>query len=531
MRIIRSRIRTGSADFRKRQSEMTELVDKLAETLAEARAGGGEKYTTRHVARGKLLPRERIELLLDPGSHFLELMPLAGHTVRGTGTGGGVVGGIGVVEGVECMISASEATMKGGAVNEIGLRKGLRLQEIAEQSRLPSVNLTESAGADLPNQSKLFVPGGKTFREFTRRSREGVPSICVVFGNATAGGAYVPGMSDYAIFIKDQAKVFLAGPPLVKMATGEVVDAERLGGAEMHASVSGVADYLADDERDALRLARQIVGHINWDKPRRPLKPVEPPAYDPDELLGIVSPDLRIPFDQHEVIARVVDGSRFAEFKPKYGPTLLCGWAYLHGHLVGVLANNGILFSESANKGAQFIQLCNQRGVPLVFLQNITGFMVGREYEEGGIIKNGAKLINAVSNSQVPILTVMTGASYGAGNYGMAGRAFDPRMIFSWPNHKIAVMGGEQLAGVLEIIKRESAAKRGDEVDEKQLAMMKGMLQMQIDKESDAFFATSNLWDDGMIDPRQTRDVLGVALSATLNRPVEASTSWGVFRH
>jgi acetyl-CoA carboxylase carboxyltransferase component len=311
-----------------------------------------------------------------------------------------------------------------------------------------------------------------------------------------------------------------------------VVDDESLGGADMHSATSGVADYLAEDERDALRLARQVIGHINWDKPAFPtLQSVEPPAYDPDELLGVVSSDVRIPFDQREVIARVVDGSRFAEFKPRYGPTLVCGWAHLHGHLVGVLANNGILFSESANKGAQFIQLCNQRGIPLVFLQNITGFMVGREYEQGGIIKHGAKLINAVSNSVVPILTVMTGASYGAGNYGMAGRAYDPRMIFSWPNHRIAVMGGEQLAGVLEIIKRESAARRGEDVDEKQLAMMKGMLSMQIDKESDAFFATSHLWDDGMIDPRQTRDVLGIALSATLNRPVEASTSWGVFRH
>ena len=532
MRIIRSQIRTNSPEYQQRHAEMSELVAELNGALAEARAGGGEKYTTRHQKRGKLLPRERIELLLDPGSHFLELLPLAGHGIRGVGTGAGFIGGVGIVSGVECMISASDATMKGGAINEMGLKKGLRLQEIAEQSRLPFISLTESAGADLPNQSKLFVPGGKTFREITRRSREGIPSVCVVFGNATAGGAYVPGMSDYAIFVRDQAKVFLAGPPLVKMATGEVVDDESLGGAEMHSTLSGVSDYLADNEHDALRLARQIIGHINWDKPRHPLRgDVEPPLYSPEELLGIVSPDVRIPFDQHEVIARLVDGSKFAEFKAKYGHTLICGWAYLHGHLVGILANNGILFSESANKGAQFIQLCNQRGVPLIFLQNITGFMVGQAYEESGIIKNGAKLINAVSNSQVPILTIMTGASYGAGNYGMAGRSYDPRMIFSWPNHKIAVMGGEQLAGVLEIIKRDSAARRGEEVDEKQLAMMKGMLQMQIDKESTAFYATGHLWDDGMIDPRHTRDVLGIALSATLNREVEASTSWGVFRH
>ena len=532
MRVIPSRVRVGSEDYKSRRDAMSDLLEKLDAALADARSGGGEKYNTRHTGRGKLLPRERIELLLDPGSHFLELLPLAGHTIRGVGTGGGIVGGIGIVEGVECMITASEATMKGGAINEIGMRKGLRLQEIALQSRLPSISLTESAGADLPNQSKIFVPGGKTFREITRRSREGIPSVCVVFGNATAGGAYVPGMSDYAIFVKEQAKVFLAGPPLVKMATGEVVDDESLGGAEMHSALSGVSDYLAEDERDALRLARQVIGHIAWDKPRSGLlQAVEPPAYDPDELLGIISADVRIPFDQREVIARVVDGLRFAEFKAKYGTTLVCGWAHLHGHLVGILANNGILFSESANKGAQFIQLCNQRGIPLVFMQNITGFMVGREYEQGGIIKNGAKLINAVSNSQVPILTMMTGASYGAGNYGMAGRAYDPRMIFTWPNHRIAVMGGEQLAGVLDIIKRESASKRGEEVDEKQLEMMKGMLSMQIDKESDAFYATSHLWDDGMIDPRHSRDVLGIALSATLNRPVEPSTSWGVFRH
>lgn len=532
MRVIRSQVRPNSPEFKERQKDMRALVDELHSALAESLAGGGEKYTTRHKARGKLLPRERIEMLLDPGSHFLELMPLAGHGIRGVGVGAGNIGGIGIVSGVECMISASEATMKGGAINEIGLKKGLRLQEIAMQSRLPFISLTESAGADLPNQSKLFVPGGKTFREITRRSREGVPSICVVFGNATAGGAYVPGMSDYAIFVKEQAKVFLAGPPLVKMATGEVVDDESLGGAEMHSTLSGVSDYLATSEPDAIRLARQIVAHINWDKAHSPGPgPVEPPRYDPEELLGIISADVRIPFDQREVIARIVDGSRFAEFKSSYGTSLICGWAWLHGHLVGVLANNGILFSESANKGAQFIQLCNQRGIPLLFLQNITGFMVGRAYEESGIIKNGAKLINAVSNSQVPILTIMTGASYGAGNYGMAGRAYDPRMIFSWPNHKIAVMGGEQLAGVLEIIKRESAARRGEEVDEKQLAMMKGMLQMQIDKESNAFYATGHLWDDGMIDPRQTRDVLGIALSATLNREVAKSTSWGVFRH
>ena len=532
MRVIRTRVRPQSDEFRARRAAMQALVDTLDGALGQSREGGGGKYTERHLAKGKLLPRERIELLLDPGSHFLELMPLAGHAVRGVGTGAGVVGGIGVVSGVECVISASEATLKGGAINEIGMRKSLRLQEVGHKNRLPGISLTESAGADLPNQSKLFVPGGETFRNITRRSRDGIPSVCVVFGNATAGGAYVPGMSDYAVFVKDRAKVFLAGPPLVKMATGEVVDDESLGGAEMHARVSGVADYLATDERDGIRIAREIMAHVAWDKPVRPAPiPVEPPLYDPDELLGIASADIKVPFDQREVIARVVDGSRFEEFKKDYGPTMVTGWAYIHGQLVGILANNGIIFSESSNKGAQFIQLCSQRGIPLVFLQNVTGFMVGEEYERGGIIKNGAKLINAVSNASVPILTIMTGASYGAGNYGMAGRSYDPRMIFTWPNHRIAVMGGEQLAGVLDIIKRGAATRRGEEVDEKQLAMMKGMLQMQIEKESDALYATSYLWDDGIIDPRQTRDVLGIALSAALNRPVEASTSFGVFRH
>jgi acetyl-CoA carboxylase carboxyltransferase component len=511
---------------------MSALVATLEAAHAEARAGGGDKYVDRHRSRGKLVARDRIELLLDSDSHFLELMPLAGHGVRGVGTGAGVIGGIGVVAGVECLITASESTLKGGAINEYGLRKSLRLAEIGKANRLPSIHLTESAGADLPNQSKIFVPGGQSFRDITRASAAGVPSVCVVFGNATAGGAYIPGMSDYAIMVEDQAKVFLAGPPLVKMATGEVVDDESLGGAAMHSRVSGVSDYLAQDERDAIRLARQIFGHIRWTKAGGPdLQHVEPPVYDPDELLGIASADIRVPFDQREVIARLVDGSRFAEFKAEFGTTLICGWAYLHGYLVGVLANNGILFSESAQKGAQFIQLCNQRGIPLLFLQNITGFMVGREYEQGGIIKHGAKLINAVSNSSVPLFTVMTGASYGAGNYGMAGRAYDPRFLFTWPNHKIAVMGPEQLAGVLDIVKREAAARAGEVLDEKQLEMMKGVLKLQVEKESDAMFATANLWDDGIVDPRLTRDTLGIALSAAATRAFEPSTSWGVFRH
>ncbi|HRE90027.1 MAG TPA: carboxyl transferase domain-containing protein [Myxococcota bacterium] len=534
MELLKSNVRRHSESFQQNRASFLAVLDKLQAAFAEANAGGGEKYVQRFHQKGKLLPRERIELTLDEGSHFLELLPLMGYGIRGAGTGAGIVGGIGKVHGVECLITANEATMKGGAVNEYGLEKSRRLAKIADENGLPTIALTESAGADLPNQSRIFVPGGETFRDITRRSKERLPSICVVFGNSTAGGAYVPGLSDYVIMVDGGAKVFLAGPPLVKMATGEVTDDESLGGARMHSRISGVSDYLARDEYEAIQMARDIVLHLKWQKPTRPDQPSRPPHYDPDELLGVASFDPKVPFDQREVIARIVDESRFSEFKREFGGTLVCGWAHLHGYLVGILANNGILFSESAEKGAQFIQLCNQRGVPLLFLQNITGFMVGRQYEEGGIIKHGAKLINAVSNSTVPLFTVMTGASYGAGNYGMAGRAYEPRFLFGWPNHKIAVMGGEQLAGVLEIIKREAAEKSGEVLDaaaEKGLATTRQMIKAQIDKESDAFFATARGWDDGLIDPRQTRDALGIALSSAANRPFIPTTSWGVFRH
>jgi len=530
--VLASRTDPRSDEFRANEAANRAAVDRLRAALAEATVGGGEKYTSRHRAAGKLLPRERIELLLDRDSYFLELCPLAGKDVPGHTPGASIVGGVGRVSGVECLITASESTVKGGAISELSAWKSGRLSDVAEHNRLPSISMIESAGADLPNQSKIFVPGGRGFRDLTRRSQARIPSICLVFGSSTAGGAYIPGMSDYVVMVQRQAQVYLAGPPLVKMATGEDTDHEELGGAEMHSRVSGVSDYLARDERDAIRIGREIVAHLGWRKgaavePR----PIEPPRWAPEELLGVVSPDVKVPFDPREVIARIVDGSRFSEFKPLYGATLVCGWAHLHGFPVGVLANHGVLLSESSQKGAQFIELCNQADVPLLFLQNITGFMVGKKVEQEGIIKHGAKLINAVSNSTVPAITIMTGASYGAGNYAMCGRAYAPRFLFTWPNHRIAVMGGKQLAGVLDIIQREAAQKRGEPVDEQKLAVGKAMIEAMIEKESDPYFATARLWDDGIIDPRDTRTVVAIALSAAYSAPFRGTTSWGVFRH
>ena len=532
--VINSRIDRHSERYCANYDANQVMLGKLRDALTEARAGGGEKYVHRHLGAGKMLPRQRIQRLLDRDSHFLELCPLAGYGVRGQSPGAGIIAGIGQVSGVEVVITASEATVKGGAVTEIGVQKSARVSDIALANRLPAISMIESAGADLPNQSRIFIPGGRGFRDLTRRSQARIPTICLVFGSSTAGGAYIPGMSDYVVMVKEQAQVYLAGPPLVKMATGEETDHESLGGAEMHSRTSGVSDFLAEDELDAIRLGRQIVSGLAWQKQGRGPEQhmvVEAPRYDADELLGIASADLRHPFDARDVIARIVDGSRFAEFKPLYGPTLLCGWAHIHGFRVGILANNGVLFSESAQKGAQFIQLCNQSDTPFIFLQNITGFMVGSHYEQEGIIKHGAKLINAVSNSTVPAITVMMGASYGAGNYGMCGRAYEPRFLFTWPNHRIAVMGAKQLGGVLEIIQRQAAAKKGVEVDEKRIAMGKAMLEAQIDKESDPFFATAHLWDDGIIDPRDTRAVIAISLSAAHSAPVAGTSSWGVFRH
>ena len=529
---LATRIDPRSESFLANREANLEMCAKLSRYLAKARAGGGEKYTQRHLDRGKLLPRQRVDLLLDRDSPFLEIAPLAGLHEGGVVPGGSVVAGLGWVKGTLCVISASDATVQGGAINQWGMKRGQRLAQIGVESGLPEVHLIESAGADLPHQAEIFVPGGAGFRHITRRSRAGLPTLSVVFGSCTAGGAYVPGMSDYTVMVQDRAFMYLAGPPLVKMATGEVVDDETLGGAAMHSRVSGVSDWMATDEHDAIRLGRDIIGRLNWTPGGPPpTGPADPPRYPIEELLGVASSDIKVPFDCREVIARFVDGSRFLEFKPAYGSTLVTGWAEIAGYRVGILGNNGILFSESANKAAQFIQLCNQSHTPLLFLQNITGFMVGQAVEEAGIIKAGAKMINAVSNSTVPAITLMIGGSYGAGNYAMMGRSYQPRFLFSWPNHKIAVMGSEQLAGVLEIVKRESAARKGKEVDEEQLAMLKQMLVGKIDHEATCWSATGRLFDDGVIDPRDTRTVLSIALAAIHSASFEGSNQWGTFRH
>jgi 3-methylcrotonyl-CoA carboxylase beta subunit len=534
---IDSQINTRSAAYRENRAAMQTLVDELNAHLARAREGGGEKGTEKFRQQGKLLPRERLELLLDPGTPFLELSPLAAHGMYNDESPGasGIVG-IGVVSGTECMILIDDATVKGGAVYPIGVHKKLRAQTIAMENRLPCLQLVESAGANLLYQAEMFADiGGRTFANQARLSAAGIPQIALVFGSSTAGGAYVPGMSDYTVMVRGQAKVFLGGPPLVKMATGEDSDDETLGGADMHARVSGVCDYLAADDADALRLGRMIVAHLNQRKPAAGLahrQTPEDPAYDPDELLGVIPASGRVPFDIREVIARLVDGSRFFEFKPDYGPTLVCGQAHINGFPVGILGNNGILFSESANKAAHFIQLCNQTRTPLVYLQNITGFMVGEQYERGGIVKDGSKMINAVATSTVPQFTVIVGGSYGAGNYAMCGRAFDPRFLWAWPNSRIAVMGGEQAAGVLAIVQEERARKRGQEPDREQIAMMQMMTRQKFEEESSPYYATARLWDDGILDPRDTRRALSVGLSAAHNVDFisPGMPHYGVFR-
>lgn len=532
MAVIETSLKTDGENFKTKFEDMRQLIDDLNEKLDRAREEGPEKYTKKHKASGKLLARERVKALLDEGTEFLELMPLAGIDQDDMTLGGSIVGGIGMVSGRPCIINANVPTIKGGALNYVGVLKSQRLDTIARENQLPTIYLCESAGAHLPQQALVYNQGGVTFREISRRSKMGIPSVTIVFGSSTAGGAYIPGMSDYIIMVKKQAKVFLAGPPLVKMAINEESDEETLGGAEMHSRVSGVSDYLAKDEDEAIGKAREIMSHLNF--PELKENSFNEPKYSPEEILGIISPDVSKPFNPREVIARLVDDSEFSEFKPEYGPTLVCGYARIHGYTVGILANQGILVSEAANKGAQFIQLCNQDNRPLLFLQNITGFMVGKKVEQEGIIKHGAKMINAVSNSEVPAITIMMGASYGAGNYAMCGRAYEPRFLFSWPNSKMAVMGPEQLAGVMEIIKRQAAEKAGVEVDEDQIAKIKKATIDQIETESSAYYATSRVWDDGIIDPRDTRRVLGTCLKTihwnTEKKEGRASGGYGTFR-
>jgi acetyl-CoA carboxylase carboxyltransferase component len=516
------------------------MLAKIAELdteNAKAVAGGGERSVGRHHDRGKLLPRERIELLVDEGSAFLELSPLAGWGSDFT-VGASVITGIGVVEGVECMITANDPTVKGGASNPWTVKKIFRASQIAEENGLPSISLVESGGADLPTQKEIFIPGGKLFRDITRASARKEPTVALVFGNSTAGGAYVPGMSDYTVMVKEQAKVFLGGPPLVKMATGEESDDESLGGAEMHARTSGLADYLAEDEHDAIRIGRRIVARLNWRKQGAPAPTAyAAPEEDSEGLLDLIPTDLKEPFDPREVIRRICDGvsetngTVFDEFKPLYGTSLVTGWAKIHGRPVGILANaQGVLFSEEAQKATQFIQLANQVDTPLLFLHNTTGYMVGKEYEQGGIIKHGAMMINAVSNSTVPHLSVIMGASYGAGNYGMNGRGYDPRFLFTWPSAKSAVMGPAQLAGVLEIVAQQSAEAKGQPFDAEGFKGIKEIVEAQIEEQSMPFFLSGMLYDDGVIDPRDTRTILGICLSVIENKPVVGTDRFGVFR-
>lgn len=527
---MKTTIDTTSDTFATNREAMLDRVRDLAEQHDRS-IRAGAKYVERHHKRGKLTARERIELLVDLDAPFLELCALAAW---GTDfpVGGSVVMGIGVVEDVECMIVASEPTVKGGTSNPITVRKTLRAAQIARENGLPIINLVESGGADLPTQKDIFIPGGATFRNLTRASAARTPTIALVFGNSTAGGAYVPGLSDYIVMVKERAKVFLGGPPLVKMATGEESDDETLGGAEMHARTSGLADYLAVDEADAIRIGRSIVKNLNWRKRgTSPKTDFEEPRHDPDELLGIIPTDLKIPFDPREVIARFSDASEFDEFKPLYGPSLVTGFARVHGHPIGILANaQGVLFSQEAQKATQFIQLANQIDVPLLFLHNTTGYMVGAEYEQGGIIRHGSQMINAVSNSEVPHISIVIGASYGAGHYGMSGRAYDPRFMFSWPNAKSAVMGPAQLAGVISIVTRQAAEARGQAIDEEADAQMRASVEQQIEDESLAYFTSGLLYDDGVIDPRDTRSILGICLSAINTRPTEGAQGFGVFR-
>ena len=547
MAVLQSQLDTRSEQFRQNKEEMTAKLDQMDELYAEAAQGGGAEALERLAKRNKMPIRERIAWALDPDSPFLEISPLAAWRSH-VAIGSGFVVGVGVIEGVECVILGHDPSVRAGAFNHFNSKKLMRGLEVARENRLPYVQFVESAGADLrggggggggggtPVDPLLRVEGhfaesGRLFYEITELSKMRIPTISLVFGASTAGGAYQPGMSDYNIFVKNQAMVSLGGPPLVKMATGEDAEPESLGGADMHTSTSGLGDYLAENEMDGIRLLREVVGHLNWRKlGPGPSMPADPPIHDRQELLGIVGEDLKKPFDIREVVARVVDGSRFEEFKPRYGPTLVTGWASIHGYPVGILGNNGALMSESSEKASQFIQLCNQIDVPLLFLHNITGYVVGTDFEQGGITKNGSKMINAVTNSTVPHITVIVGASYGAGNYGMSGRAFGTKFTFIWPTAKIAVMGPEQMAGVMTIIQKASAERRGAEFDEAANSLREAAVMANAEEQSKGLFATSRVSDDGMIDPRDTRDVVGFALSAVANDAVKGTKEFGTWR-
>jgi acetyl-CoA carboxylase carboxyltransferase component len=519
MPVLTSSLDTADETYQRNRQAQLAALDALNEQLALARAGGGPRYAQRHRDRGRLLARERIDLLLDRDAPFLELSSLAAWGTEFT-VGASIITGVGVIEDTECVIIAHDPTVRGGAMNPYTLKKNLRALDIALRNRLPVVNLVESGGADLPTQSDLFVDAGQIFRKLTQLSAEGIPTIALVFGNSTAGGAYVPGMCDYAVLVDNQAKVFLGGPPLVKVATGEDSGDESLGGARMHAQTSGLADYFATDEHDCLRLGRQIVADTRRRPPGLPTAAPRAPRYDPEELLGLTPQDFRVPVDPREILARVVDGSEFSEYKARYGTSLVTGWARLHGAPVGILANHrGVLFSEEAKKASEFILLANSSGIPLIFLQNTTGYMVGAAYEQGGIIKDGAKMINAVANSAVPHITINIGASFGAGNYGMSGRAYDPRFMFAWVNARLAVMGAQQLAGVLSIVGRQAAQASGRPFDEEADEKRRHQIEAQIERESHSFFISGKLYDDGVIDPRDTRTILAIALSAAQSVP------------
>jgi len=534
MSTIETRVNTRSEEFLANAAHMQGLVDDLEARIAGIRKGGGEKYQQRHRSRGKLPVRERIDALLDPGSPFLELSQLAAHGVYGEEVAAaGIVTGVGRVAGQECMIVANDATVKGGTYYPLTVKKHLRAQTIAEQNRLPCLYLVDSGGAYLPLQDEVFPDRehfGRIFYNQANMSAQNIPQIAIVMGSCTAGGAYVPAMADESIIVKEQGTIFLGGPPLVRAATGEVVTAEELGGADVHTRLSGVADHFARNDQHALKLARRAVSRLNRVKPvTLDLAEASEPLYDVKEMYGIVPSDARRPFEVREVIARVVDGSVFDEFKARYGETLICGFARIFGYPVGIVANNGILFGESALKGAHFVELCSQRGIPLVFLQNITGFMVGKQYEADGIAKHGAKMVTAVSSVKVPKFTVIIGNSYGAGNYGMCGRAYEPRFLFTWPNARISVMGGEQAAGVLAQVKRDQKERAGETWSEQDEASFKQPILDRYEEQGHPYYASARLWDDGVIDPAQTRQVLGLAISAALNKPIE-ETRFGVFR-